>query len=62
MGRIKTKEIKRMARQLVEKYTERFSDDFEKNKSVLSELEIFESKKMRNKVAGHIVRLAKNRS
>ncbi len=59
MGRIKTKEIKRLARQLVEKFPGKFTDDFEKNKVVLNEIGSFNSKKMRNKVAGYIVRLMK---
>lgn len=61
MGRIRTKEVKRLAKQLVEKYGDRFSKDFETNKQVLNELGIFSSKKMRNKVAGYIVRLMKQK-
>ena len=62
MGRIKTREIKRIARQLVEKYPDKFSPDFETNKQVLKDLGIFTSKKMRNKVAGYIVRLMKQKA
>lgn len=61
MGRIKTREIKRIAKQIVEKYPGKFSPDFETNKQVSNELGIFTSKKMRNKVAGYIVRIMKQK-
>jgi len=61
MGRIRTKEVKRLAKQLVEKYPDKFSSDFETNKQALNELGIFTSKKMRNKVAGYIVRIMKQK-
>ncbi len=59
MGRIKTKDIKTIGRELVEKFPDKFNINFEYNKRVLDDLKLFESKKMRNKVAGYIVRLMK---
>jgi len=61
MGRIKTTFIKRVGEELWIKYGARFSKDFDNNKKVLQEMTIsgvFEtpSKKMRNKVAGYLVR------
>ncbi|MFA4960090.1 MAG: 30S ribosomal protein S17e [Candidatus Pacearchaeota archaeon] len=58
MGRIKSKLIKRTARQLVEKTPESFDKTFDKNKRSLGD--ILESKKTRNKIAGYITRIKKN--
>jgi len=59
MGRIKTSSVKNIARELLEKYPDKFSTDFEKNKKALAELAKFESKRMRNIVAGFITALKK---
>lgn len=50
--------MKRLARELYSADEERFEDDFDTNKQELHELEEFESKKLRNRVAGYITRLA----
>lgn len=57
MGRVRQNYIKRLARDLVDADEERFSEDFEENKQELKETEEFESKKLRNRVAGYIVRV-----
>lgn len=59
MGRIKTSFIKHIASELFEKYSDKFTTDFEKNKQVVNELVDFESKKIRNIVAGYITSLKK---
>lgn len=59
MGRIKTSFVKHVAKDLVEKYPEKFSTDYSKNKKELSEVMIFESKRMRNIVAGYLSVLKK---
>jgi len=56
MGRIKSKMIKRAARQLIEKDT-RFINQFENNKGILAGS--MPSKSIRNKIAGYIARLKK---
>jgi small subunit ribosomal protein S17e len=58
MGRIKSKLIKRTARQLVEKTPESFEKTFDENKKALGS--ILASKKTRNKIAGYITRIKKN--
>lgn len=57
MGKIKSKGIKRSAEVLVETDIV-FDKEFEKNKKILGN-EI-PSKKMRNQLAGYLVRLKKN--
>ena len=45
----------------MEKYGDKFSDDFEKNKEVLKQFASFESTRMRNTVAGYISSLKKQK-
>jgi len=59
MGRIKTSFIKHIASDLFEKYSDKFTTDFEKNKEVVNELVDFESKRIRNIVTGYITSLKK---
>ncbi|HLC39861.1 MAG TPA: 30S ribosomal protein S17e [archaeon] len=57
MGRIKTTFIKNLARELIEKETEKFSADYKKNKEIVKQLVDIKSKRMRNIVAGYITAL-----
>jgi len=59
MGRIKTWLIKRLGKRLLEKYPDRFSTDFDKNKEVLKEIVDIKSKKLRNILAGYITKTVK---
>jgi small subunit ribosomal protein S17e len=42
---------------LLEKYSDRFSTDFEKNKISVSELTDVKSKKIKDQIAGHITKI-----
>ncbi len=60
MGKIRNKNIKKLAKTLLEKYPDLFSVDFESNKKALLKFRnLIQSKKVRNQVAGYIVRLIK---
>ena len=59
MGRIRTVYIKRKSKELLEKYRDKFSNDFTKNKDALNEIVEINSKKLKNKIAGCIVHLVK---
>lgn len=59
MGRIKSALIKRTSLQLIESSDESFGKTFEENKKALGR--ILPSKKVRNKIAGYIARIKKNR-
>jgi len=59
MGRIKPKLIKRTSRQLLEATDESFGKTFEENKKALGRT--LPSKKTRNKIAGYIARIKRNR-
>lgn len=57
MGRVRPHSIKRLARDLVDKHGDRFEQDFDHNKAVLKEMDLYDSRKVRNRVAGYIVRV-----
>ena len=57
MGRIKTKQIKRIAIQLVELHRDKFKTNFTDNKKIVEEFAEIPSKKMRNVIAGYVTRL-----
>jgi len=51
---IKPAYIKNIAKTLLERYPEAFSDDFEGNKESVTALTNIESKEVRNRVAGYV--------
>ncbi|MGM5481080.1 MAG: 30S ribosomal protein S17e [Nanobdellota archaeon] len=57
MGRIKTKLIKALTAEVYQKYKDRFTTDFTKNKEIIKEVEDGASKKIRNVVAGYTTRM-----
>ncbi|ADP77477.1 SSU ribosomal protein S17E [Methanothermus fervidus DSM 2088] len=62
MGNIRTALIKRVAKELIETFPDKFSDNFDENKAVLEEISTVETKHLRNKIAGYITKLMKQRS
>lgn len=61
MGRVRQTYVKRLARDLVNADDEKFSEDFDENKEALKDTEEFNSKRLRNRVAGYIVRVKQNK-
>ena len=61
VGKVRPLYIKRAARQLFEKYPNRFTESFEENKKAIAELTSITSKRVRNRVAGYITRLVKRK-
>ncbi|MEM1715593.1 MAG: 30S ribosomal protein S17e, partial [Thermofilaceae archaeon] len=61
MGKVRPLYVKRTARRLLEKYPDKFTEDFEHNKRVVGQL-ISASKKVRNRIAGYITRLMKQQA
>lgn len=59
MGRVRTKTVKKSARQIIEKYYSKLTLDFQTNKKVCDEIAILPSKRMRNKISGYITKLMK---
>lgn len=59
MGRIKTKLIKRKTHELMSVAADELNENFASNKEKVSSKMNFQSKKMRNIVAGYVTRLKK---
>merc|ERR1712050_826622 len=59
MGRVRTKTVKRAARQLIENYYAKMTNDFHLNKKILSDVAQVPTKRLRNKIAGFATHLMK---
>jgi len=57
LGRVRTEMIKKIARELLESNSQRFSTDYEENKKAVDELVNAKTKRVRNKIAGYVTRL-----
>jgi small subunit ribosomal protein S17e len=56
-SKVRTELEKRIARELVEKFPDKFTTEFEANKKLVESLTNISSTKLRNRVAGYITRL-----
>ena len=54
MGKVKTEQVKRTARELIERFPERFSNNFDENKLAVSALTKGATSRIRNQIAGFI--------
>ena len=57
MGKVRTETVKRAARELIEKFPDRFGNEYEANKLAVNELVRAPSKKLRNLITGYVTRL-----
>jgi small subunit ribosomal protein S17e len=57
VGKVRTEYIKRIARELVERFPDKFTSDFENNKRIVGTLTSISSTKLRNRIAGYTTRL-----
>ncbi|MGD0029494.1 MAG: 30S ribosomal protein S17e [Candidatus Bathyarchaeia archaeon] len=53
---MRTDQVKRTARELVRRFPDKFSDNFEENKLLVGKLVQGPSRKVRNQIAGYIAR------
>ena len=60
MGNIRQTYIKRVAIDLVQKYNDQFTDDFEHNKKVVAQLTNVKTTVFRNRIAGYVTTYRKN--
>ena len=56
MGKVKTEQIKRLAKELMTKFPNKFSTNFDENKLMVSQLTVGATTRVRNQVAGYITR------
>ncbi len=59
MGKVRPTIVKRTARKLLSKYPDIFTDNFEENKKIIDQLIEYQSKRVRNRIAGYITHLIK---
>ena len=57
MGKVRNLTIKKFGRSLVEKFPDKFTQDYAENKKVLDELAEITSKKLKNRIAGYVTSL-----
>jgi small subunit ribosomal protein S17e len=56
LGKVKTEQIKRLAKELIKRFPEKFSTNFDDNKHMVSQLTEGPTTRVRNQVAGYITR------
>jgi len=57
LGKVRTETVKRVSRELVRRFPDRFKGDFEADKQIVNELVETRSKRLRNRIAGYVTRL-----
>lgn len=57
MGKVRIAAVKKVARELVERYPDKLTTDYEANKKVLADLVDAKTKRLRNRVVGYVTRL-----
>jgi small subunit ribosomal protein S17e len=54
LGKVKTEQIKRLGKELIERFPEKFSNNFDENKHAVTELTKGTTPRIRNQIAGYI--------
>ena len=57
VGKVRIAAVKKVARELVERYPDKFSTNYESNKKVIGDLVDAKTKRLRNRVVGYVTRL-----
>ncbi|MBS7620987.1 30S ribosomal protein S17e, partial [Candidatus Bathyarchaeota archaeon] len=57
MGKVRTEHIKRIAKELVRRFPNKFSNSFEENKRVITTLLQGTTTRVRNQIAGYITHI-----
>lgn len=57
MGNVRPEHVKRIAKELVQRFPDRFTTNFDNNKKLVEEFTNLSSTKLRNRIAGYITRL-----
>jgi small subunit ribosomal protein S17e len=61
LGKSRRIKTKRLAHEVLDKHPDRFTTDFEENKTFLEEILINSTKRLRNKIAGYITSFMNSR-
>lgn len=57
MGKVRPEKVKKVARELLKRYPDKFTGDFEGNKKALATVVETSSTRLRNRIAGYVTRL-----
>ena len=57
MGKVRPEAVKKIAREVIKRYPDRFTTDFEENKKNLEPILEIPSTRLRNLIAGYVTRL-----
>ena len=57
LGNVRTEHVKRLAKELIRRFPDKFSNDFKSNKQAVSMLTHGATPKVRNQIAGYITRV-----
>ena len=57
LGNVRSQKVKRIAKELLRRYPDKFTADFEDNKKLVASLVSTPSKSLRNTIAGYITSL-----
>jgi small subunit ribosomal protein S17e len=57
LGKVKTEQVKRIAKELIARFPDKFSSNFEDNKRMVASLTQGTTTKVRNQIAGYITSL-----
>ncbi|MDH5783871.1 MAG: 30S ribosomal protein S17e [Candidatus Bathyarchaeota archaeon] len=57
MGKVRPEHVKRIAKELVQRFPDKFTTNFENNKKMVKEFTNLSSTKLRNRIAGYVTRL-----
>jgi len=57
LGKVRPERVKKIAKELLKRYPDKFTTDFESNKKLLGSVSKISSVRLRNRIAGYITRL-----
>ena len=57
MGKVRPEHVKRIAKELVQRFPDKVTTNFENNKKLVDEFTNLSSTKLRNRIAGYVTRL-----
>jgi small subunit ribosomal protein S17e len=57
LGKVRPERVKRIAKELVQRFPDKFTTDFENNKKLVEDFVEISSVRLRNRIAGYVTRL-----
>jgi small subunit ribosomal protein S17e len=57
LGKVRTEKVKKVARELVSRYPDKFNAEFKNNQELVKSLAVVSTARLRNRIAGYITRL-----